>query len=77
MRPGILTAGLVLAAVALFALAGTSLLAGFTDGGTGSGAVVSPQPTASRPTPTAKPAAAQPTPKPKAGKGKDKQDGQD
>ena len=41
MRPGILTAGLVLAAVVLFALAGTSLLAGGTDGGTGSGAVAS------------------------------------
>ena len=72
MRPGILTAGLVLAAVVLFALAGTSLLAGGTDGGTGSGAVASPQPTASRPAPTAKPAAAQPTPKPKPGKGKGK-----
>src|SRR6186997_1411891 len=78
MRPGILTAGLVLAAVVLFALAGTSLLAGDTDGGTGSGAVASPQPTATRPAPTAKPTA-QPTPKPKPGKGKgkDKQDGQD
>jgi serine/threonine-protein kinase len=78
MRPGILTAGLVLAAVVLFALAGTSLLAGGTDGGTGSGAVASPQPTATRPAPTAKPTA-QPTPKPKPGKGKgkDKQDGQD
>ena len=41
MRPGILTAGFVLAAVVLFALAGTSLLAGGTDGGTGSGAVAS------------------------------------
>ncbi len=81
MRPGILTAGLVLAAVVLFALAGTSLLAGGTDGGTGSGAVASPQPTASRPAPTAKPAAAQPTPTPKPkpgkGKGKDKEHGQD
>ena len=79
MRPGILTAGLVLAAVVLFALAGTSLLAGGTDGGTGSGAVASTQPTASRPVPTAKPAAAQPTPKPKPGKGKgkDKQEGPD
>ena len=79
MRPGILTAGLVLAAVVLFALAGTSLLAGGTDGGTGSGAAASPQPTASQPAPSAKPAAAQPTPKPKPGKGKgkDKQDGQD
>jgi hypothetical protein len=82
MRPGILTAGLLLAAVVLFAIAGTSLLAGGTDGGTGVNGLdagASTQPTASQPAPSAKPTAAQPSPKAKPGKGKgrDKGDGQD
>jgi hypothetical protein len=84
LRPGILTAGLLLAVAILFTLAGTSLLAGGQDGGTGANgfdAGASAQPTAAQPSPSAKPAAAQPTPKLKPGKGKgkgnDKENGQD
>ena len=79
MRPGILTAGLVLAAVVLFALAGTSLLAGGTDGGTGSGPSASTQPAAAQPTPKPKPAVGKADPEAQAGqgKGKDKRNGQD
>ena len=60
MRPGILTAGLVLAAVVLFALAGTSLMAGGTDAGPvrcGGLDATDGLP----PAPSAKPAVAQPT----------------
>ena len=75
LRPGILTAGLVLAAAVLFALAGTSLLAGGQNDGTGANgfdAAASTQPTAAQPAPSVKPAATQATPKPKPGKGKGK-----
>jgi serine/threonine-protein kinase len=72
LRIGMLTAGFVLAAVVLFALAGSSLLVG---GGAkdGSGAGDVPQTTASEspPTPVAS-ETPQPTPKAKPGKGKGK-----
>ena len=69
-RLGILTAGVVLAAAVLFALAGSNLFAG---GGDGSGAGAVPQATASAPAPSVAPATdAQPTAKPKPGKGKGK-----
>jgi serine/threonine-protein kinase len=75
LRPGILTAGLVLAAAVIFALAGTSLLAGSGDrgtSGTGFDTRVSAQPVASHPAASAKPAVAEPAPKAKPGKGKGK-----
>jgi serine/threonine-protein kinase len=82
LRPRILTAGLVLAAAVLFALAGTSLLAGGLDdgaGANGSDAGASTQPTTAQATPGVKQTAtpAIPKPKPGKGKGKGKGNGQD
>ncbi len=70
MRVGILTAGFVLAAAALFALASSSLFASGGDGaGSGAGAV--PQVTSSEPVPSAAPAEkVEPTAKPGKGNGK-------
>jgi hypothetical protein len=68
---GMLMAGVVLAAVVLFALAGTNLFAGGRDDGPGAGDV--PQTTASQPAPSAAPVETQqPTPKAKPAKGKGK-----
>jgi serine/threonine-protein kinase len=74
LRPGILTAGLVLAAASLFALAGTSLLAGSGDR-SGSDAGALPQASALAPAPSATPTpepTAKPKPEPGKGKGRDK-----
>jgi hypothetical protein len=65
---GMLLAGVVLAAAVLFAVAGSSLLAGGGDG-TGSGAGDAPQATATEPAPSAQPAGTATPTKGKPGKG--------
>ncbi len=73
VRLNMLMAGIVLAAVVLFALAGSSLLAGGRDPN-GSGAGGGRQTTASEPAPSAAPVTRQPTPKARPGKGNGKGD---
>ena len=77
MRPGILTAGLVLAADDPLRPRRTSLLGSGTDGGTGSGAAASTQPTASATGAEREAGRRKADPEAQAGqgKGKDKPDG--